>query len=97
MLRGLVVDAGFSQPPGRFVDGDGKSLDTPDDDEELYGDDDFPRGDIWFQARKRKPLDMSEEDLGQFVRLIQKMLQWEPENRPFTGELLQDPWLNSAA
>ncbi|KAK8108217.1 kinase-like domain-containing protein [Apiospora kogelbergensis] len=80
----------------RFVDAEGRSLDTPDQDEEEYGDD-FPRGDVWFQGRNRKPLDMSEEDLGQFVHLIQKMLQWEPENRPSTAELLQDPWLNSAS
>ncbi|KAK8022037.1 kinase-like protein [Apiospora rasikravindrae] len=77
----------------QFVDaGSGRPLDTPDEDEEEYGDDDFPRGDIWFHARKRRPLDMSDEDMGAFVHLIQRMLQWEPERRPPTEELLQDEW-----
>ncbi|KAK7936650.1 kinase-like protein [Apiospora aurea] len=79
----------------RFVDADsGRPLDTPEEDEEEYGDDDFPRGGIWYHARKRRPLDMSDEDMGAFVHLIQQMLRWEPDRRPSTDELLQDKWFS---
>ncbi|KAK8061154.1 kinase-like protein [Apiospora hydei] len=79
----------------RFVDADsGRPLDTPEEDEEEYGDDDFPRGDSWYHAQKRKPLDMSDEEMGAFVHLIQRMLQWEPERRPSTEELLHDKWFS---
>ncbi|KAK6824620.1 protein kinase domain protein [Apiospora arundinis] len=80
----------------QFLDAEGNSLETPEQDEDEY-DDDFPRGDVWHQGRNRKPLDMSEEDLAGFVHLIQKMLRWEPENRPSTEELLQDSWLNNSS
>ncbi|KAK7981173.1 alpha-L-fucosidase [Apiospora arundinis] len=79
----------------QFLDAEGNSLETPEQDEDEY-DDDFPRGDVWHQGRNRKPLDMSEEDLAGFVHLIQKMLRWEPENRPSTEELLQDPWFSNS-
>lgn len=75
-----------------FVDAEGHALDMQEQDEEVYGPDDFEYGDIWHHARKRRPLDMSDEDMDAFVRLIQRMLQWQPEQRPSTSELLQDEW-----
>ncbi|KAI1841400.1 hypothetical protein JX266_012411 [Neoarthrinium moseri] len=76
----------------KFVDSEGNALDMQEQDGETYGPDDFEYGDIWYQARKCKPLDMSEETMEHFVRLVQTMMQWQPELRPSTTQLLQDPW-----
>jgi serine/threonine protein kinase len=82
----------------KFVDSEGNALDMHKHDEELYGPmnpygpGDFEYGDIWHQARMRKPLDMSDGDMDVFVRMILKMLQWQPELRPSTAQLLQDEW-----
>lgn len=78
----------------RFVDETGRVLDNLAelDDGEVYGPDDFEYGDLWHHARMRKPFDMSDGDLGEFVDLIQQMLQWEPEARPSTAELLRHQW-----
>ncbi|KAI1769891.1 kinase-like domain-containing protein [Hypoxylon cercidicola] len=78
-----------------FVDPKGNALYLGEQEKEYYGeDDDFPEGDIWHHARRRKPLDMSDKDMEAFVRLLQKMLQWQPELRPSTTELLQDEWFS---
>ncbi|KAE9366610.1 kinase-like protein [Stipitochalara longipes BDJ] len=77
----------------KFVDANGKALDMHEEDgQEPYEPDEFEYGDIWHEARKRKPLDMSDIEMKAFVDLVMRMLQWEPETRPSTAELLHDPW-----
>ncbi|KAH9900465.1 kinase-like domain-containing protein [Xylariomycetidae sp. FL2044] len=73
-----------------FVDSEGTARHP--DDEDPWEPDDFEYGDIWYQAKVRKPLDMAEGDMESFVRMILKMLQWQPEKRPTTTELLEDEW-----
>ena len=34
------------------------------------------------------------EDKDLFLRLMQKMLQWEPEKRSTAAELAQDEWIH---
>jgi hypothetical protein len=77
-----------------YVDSDGNALDMQERDEVVYEPEDFEYGDIWHQARRRKPLDMSDSEMQDFVHLIQDMLRWEPETRPSTGELLRYTWFN---
>lgn len=57
-----------------------------------WGPDCFEWGDIWHQARFRKPLDMSDHDLEVFVGLLRQMMQWRPGDRPSTSELLRHEW-----
>ena len=75
-----------------FVDSEGNALSMEEHDKEVYGPGDFEYGDIWYQARWRKPLDMSDSDLELFVDLMKKMMRFEPELRPSTTELLQHNW-----
>ncbi|OTB00594.1 hypothetical protein M426DRAFT_267346 [Hypoxylon sp. CI-4A] len=81
----------------RFVDAEGNALKLPkeaddddDDEEEDEGEEDFSKRDIWHYARKSKPLDMSDGYMELFVRLLLRMLQWEPEMRPSAAELMQE-------
>lgn len=60
-----------------------------------WGPDCYEWGDIWYQARYRKPLDMSERDLELFVEMLLRMMRWDPEARPSTAELLKDEWFGS--
>jgi serine/threonine protein kinase len=76
----------------KFLDPDGNALDMQEQDDEIYGPDDFEFGDIWHHAKIRKPLDMSDTEMEIFVDLIRKMLQWEPTSRPSTAELLGHKW-----
>lgn len=76
----------------KFLDLDGNALDMQERDEEEYGPDDFEYGDIWYHAKRRKPLDMSDQEMNIFVRLILEMLQWDPKERPSTTNLLQHEW-----
>lgn len=76
-----------------FVDADGYALDNLlEMDGREYEPDEFEYGDIWHQALSRKPLDMSTQDMEAFVNLITEMLQWIPESRPSTLELLKHAW-----
>jgi serine/threonine protein kinase len=75
-----------------YVDEQGNALDMQEQDGEIYGPDDFEYGDIWHQAKIRKPLDMTDQELEMFINLIQKMLQWQSESRPSTTELLRHEW-----
>lgn len=77
-----------------WVDAEGKPLDRYEQEKEDYGNNDYPWGDIWAQARQRKPKDMSDDDMNMFVRFILRMTQWEPEKRATTSELLQDEWFH---
>ena len=76
----------------KFIDSEGIALEIQEYDGEIYGPDDFEYGDIWHQAKNRKPLDMSDPGLELFISLIQEMLQFNPELRPSTTELLQHEW-----
>ncbi|KAK6065030.1 hypothetical protein SCUP515_11429 [Seiridium cupressi] len=78
----------------QWVNAEGNPVDIHEQEEYDYGDDLYPRGDIWQQAKERKPQDMSNEDMEAFLRLILKMLQWQPELRPSTSELFQDEWFH---
>ena len=47
----------------------------------------------------RVSLEMAEENLegsnkDAFLRFVQKMVQWRPEDRQTAGQLLEDDWLN---
>ncbi|KAK2607069.1 hypothetical protein N8I77_005776 [Diaporthe amygdali] len=75
-----------------FVDAEGNALDMQEQDEQVYEPDDFEYGDIWHHARIRKPLDMSDNEMEVFVSLVKVMLQWDPESRPSTTDLLQHEW-----
>lgn len=76
-----------------FVDAEGNALmKFMEWDGEEYGPDEFAYGDIWHQARTRKPLDMSKDELGVFVSLMKEMLQWTPESRPSTSDLIRQEW-----
>ncbi|KAF2225825.1 kinase-like domain-containing protein [Elsinoe ampelina] len=35
------------------------------------------------------------EDKVEFLRIMRKMLQWDPDDRPSAAELLEDPWMKS--
>jgi len=50
-------------------------------DGEVYEEGHFEVGDIWAQARQRKPVDMGDEEMEVFVGLIQGMLKWEHGSR----------------
>lgn len=85
----------------KFVDAQGRALDFLDlegsaeeveDSGWTYGPEHFDYGDIWHQARWRKPLDMSNEELNVFLGLLGEVLQWRPEARPSTSELLRHEW-----
>ncbi|KAK3391165.1 kinase-like domain-containing protein [Podospora didyma] len=82
-----------------FVDADGNALDMQERDGEEYGEDDFESGDIWYQARRRQPLDWRDGrpagELESFVGLVAKMLSFEPEKRPSTGELRRHAWFKN--
>lgn len=39
-------------------------------------------------------LSLEGKDKAEFLKFVQKMLQWLPENRKSAIELLQDPWLS---
>ncbi|KAK9783826.1 hypothetical protein SCAR479_00385 [Seiridium cardinale] len=78
----------------KWVDAEGSPVDIHEQEEYDYGDDPYPQGDIWQQAQERKPQNMSNEDMEAFVRLVLRMLQWQPELRPSTSELLQDVWFH---
>ncbi|KAH8840013.1 hypothetical protein MCOR02_003407 [Pyricularia oryzae] len=77
----------------RFVDGEGNAIDNL---AEVHGEEvepgDFGYGDIWYQGRQRKPLDMSDGELEVFVGLVLSMLRWQAEERPYTAELLEHEW-----
>ncbi|KAG6354949.1 hypothetical protein INS49_004030 [Diaporthe citri] len=75
-----------------FVDTEGNALDIQEHDQQVYEPDDFEYGDIWHHAKIRKPWDMSDREMEVFVGLIQAMLQWDPESRPSTRDLLQHEW-----
>lgn len=100
LMRDLVQRLGPLPPVMRaqwpdadaFVDGGGFALDVQERDGEVYGPDDFEYGDIWHHARRRKPRDMPDGEMDVFVDLVQKMLQWQPESRPSTAELLRHEW-----
>ncbi|KAH9889215.1 protein kinase-like domain-containing protein [Xylariomycetidae sp. FL2044] len=76
----------------KYLDAEGNALDVPEEDKDGYGGDPFPYEDILEQAQRRKPLDMLDKDMEVFVRLLRKMLQWQPELRPTTSEVIQDEW-----
>jgi serine/threonine protein kinase len=61
-------------------------------DQETYGPDAFETGDLWYQAQRRKPLDWSDHELELFVDLMKKMMQFQPELRHSTAELLRHEW-----
>jgi hypothetical protein len=81
----------------KFVVPDGRALDMQEEDGEVYGEDDYLYGDIWHHARRRKPLDMNDSEMENFVDMVVKMLQWEPELRPTTAELLKHEWFKDLA
>ena len=88
----------------QWVDGEGRALDPQEKDEhgmprdeqeegeDVWGEDDFEFGDIWWQARRRKPLDMEDEEMECFVGMLLGMMSWRAEDRPGTGELLKHRW-----
>lgn len=73
-------------------DEEGNTRDPQEQGEEIYGPDDFEYGDIWHHARRRKPLDMRDDEMERFVKMVIGMLSWRAEERPGTGELLQHEW-----
>ncbi|KAI6360771.1 hypothetical protein MCOR25_006659 [Pyricularia grisea] len=77
----------------RFVDVEGRAVDNFMD---IYGEEvqpgDFEYGDIWYQGRQRKPMDMSDDELEIFVGLVLSMLRWKAAERPSTAELLEHEW-----
>ncbi|TLD21395.1 hypothetical protein PspLS_09289 [Pyricularia sp. CBS 133598] len=91
-LRELWPDA------DSFVDVEGKAIDNC---MEVNGEEvepgDFEYGDIWYQGRQRKPLDMSDGELEIFVGLVLSMLRWKAEERPSTAELLEHEWFKEYA
>jgi len=77
------------------IDKKGNVLDIQEYDEMVYGPEYFEYGDIWHQARWKKPLDMSGRDLELCMDLVQKMVQLKPDLRLSTAELLQHDWLKN--
>lgn len=77
------------------MDASGRARDLAEDDDDDDDDsevDTFKTGDIWYQARLRKPLDMSEVELGVFMDLILSMLAWDLDARPSAAEVLEHEW-----
>jgi len=64
--------------------------------EEEEEEDDFGYGDVRFAARCDGPEDMTDAQLEMFVDLMLKMMQWEPEKRASTRELLEHPFFDAA-
>lgn len=58
----------------------------------VWGPECYEWGDVGHQAKFRKPLDMSDGDLEVFVELLRSMMQWDPERRPSTSDLLTHEW-----
>ncbi|GAM91108.1 hypothetical protein ANO11243_091550 [Dothideomycetidae sp. 11243] len=65
---------------------------TDEDYEAPLDEEDFHYGDLQFAARRDGPEDMTDHERDAFVDLITQMLQWEPEKRPTTKELLKYPF-----
>lgn len=81
---------------GRFTGCDDDDLDITELEHRDGNDlDPFRLGNISYQAKIRKPLDMSQDDLIDFMDLIQSTLRWEPESRPSTDDLLQHKWFRT--
>jgi hypothetical protein len=76
----------------KWVDENGNARDMQEEDGELYEEGQFELGDIWGQARQRRPVDMGDGEMGCFVEMILKMLRWEPGERPGTEELSGHEW-----
>jgi serine/threonine protein kinase len=82
---------------GRALDpqevlGNGKTRDEQEEGEDVWTEEDFEYGDIWWHARRRKPLDMDDGEMESFVDLLLSMMQWEPGKRPSTEELMRHRW-----
>ena len=41
----------------------------------------------------RREIRLEGHEKGEFLRFLQRMLRWDPEERPSAKELLFDPWL----
>lgn len=75
-----------------ILDSQGKALSLLELEGEEPEPDHYSYGDIWYQAKWRKPLDMSDDDMKLFVDLLLQMMQWTPGSRPPTCELLGHAW-----
>lgn len=82
----------FWKGASSILDSQGRALGLLELEGEEPEPDDYNYGDIWYQAKWRKPLNMSEDDMKLFVDLLLLMMQWTPESRPTTSELLRHEW-----
>jgi hypothetical protein len=70
----------------------GKTRDGQEEGEDVWTEEDFEYGDIWWQARRRRPLDMEIGEMESFVDMLLSMMQWEAGKRPSTDELMRHRW-----
>ena len=61
-------------------------------DEEMLDPENYAHGDMRFAARRDRPEDMTDADIEVFLYLMKQMMQWEPEKRPTTRQLLKHPF-----
>ncbi|KAK4450275.1 kinase-like protein [Podospora aff. communis PSN243] len=78
-----------------WLDEGGKALGVEERDETVYEEGEFEWGDVWDQARQRRPRGMCDEEMREFVEMVLGMLAWVAEERPTTGELLESTWFAS--
>jgi len=63
---------------GGYEKSEGSEKEQPDSIEEVF--------------MRRRPEEVDEVEAAEITRVLRKILQLDPDNRPTTAELLEDPW-----